>query len=410
MSGINKMPGFLRKKSFIVIAVVVLFGFIGIGLTRLTLSRNKVGRVGDHPTFIVRRGPLRISVVESGTIKAREQVIIKNEVEGKTSILYLIPEGIRVKKGELLVELDASNLMDEKIDQQIRVQNAEAAYVGARENLAVVENQAQSDVDKAELAYGFAQEDLKKYLEGDYPNELKEARSRITLAKEELTRATEKWEWSKKLSDEKYISQTELNADELTVKQKELDLELSQNNLGLLKNFTHKRMLAQLKSDVKQARMAFERTGRKAKADVVQAKANLEAKKAEFERQKDKLKKIEEQTEKTKIYALAPADWEYVMYLDADTEIIADISFLYDVLADGWEMVICKNPGRFHVCANMVRPDNPDECAKTFAVMGTKEATQLNGGVFAFRRCERVKAFFDAWHDEWQRWGKREWR
>jgi hypothetical protein len=112
--------------------------------------------------------------------------------------------------------------------------------------------------------------------------------------------------------------------------------------------------------------------------------------------------------QKTKIYSLTPKDWEFVLYLDADTEVIADISFLYYVLADGGEMVICKNPGRFHVCANMVRPDNHDECAKTFAVMGTKEATQLNGGVFGFRRCERVRLFFEAWHEEWQRWGKRD--
>jgi len=60
-----------------------------------------------------------------------------------------------------LVELDASGLMDQKIDQQIKVQNAEAAFISARENLAVVENQAQSDMDKAELSYSFAKEDLK---------------------------------------------------------------------------------------------------------------------------------------------------------------------------------------------------------------------------------------------------------
>ena len=302
----NKESGSPRKRYFLLIAGVVLIGLIGVSLMRLTLSKAKVGPLNGIPTFTVRKGALRISVVESGTIKAREQVIIKNEVEGKTSILYLIPEGTLVKNGNLLVELDASALMDEKIDQQIRVQNAEAAYVGARENLAVAKNQAQSDMDKAQLAYDFSKEDLKKYQEGDYPNALKEAESRITLAEEELTRAREKWEWSKKLFDEKYISQTELNADELTVKQKGLDLELAKNNLDLLRHYTHKRQSAQLESDVKQAKMALERTIRKAKADVVQAEANLAAKGAEFERQKDKLKKIEEQIKKTKIYA--PAD------------------------------------------------------------------------------------------------------
>jgi len=302
----SKPHSFLGTKSFRWLAGIALLGLIAIGLSRFTASKARVDSQGEHLTFSAKRGPLRISVIESGTIEAREQVIIKNEVEGKTSILFLITEGTRVKKGDLLVELDGSSLVDEKIDQQIRVQNAEAAYIGAREELAVVKNQAQSDVDKAQLGYDFSKEDLKKYLEGDFPNALKQAESQITLAKEELTRATEKWEWSKKLYDEKYLSQTELNADELTVKKKNLDLDLAHNNLELLKNFTHKRTLAQLESDVKQAEMALERTDRKAKADVVQAEANLGAKKAEFERQKDKLSKIEAQIEKTKIYA--PAD------------------------------------------------------------------------------------------------------
>ena len=306
MSERNKGQRLFTKKSIMVTAMAIVTGLIGFYLVRLTASKGNIGPINDHATFTVKRGPLRISVVESGTIKAREQVVIKNEVEGRTSILYLVAEGIRVKKGELLVELDASKLLDEKIDQQIRVQNTEAAFVGARENLEVVKNQAQADVDKAQLVYDFAKEDLEKYIEGEYPNQLKEAESKLTLAKEEATRAQEKAEWSRKLFREKYLSETELEADELTLKRKELDVELAKNNLDLLKNYTHKRSLAQLESDVNQAKMALDRTIRKAKADLVQAKANLEAKKAEFERQKDKLKKIEIQIEKTKIYA--PAD------------------------------------------------------------------------------------------------------
>jgi HlyD family secretion protein len=51
--------------------------------------------------------------------------------------------------------------------------------------------------------------------------------------------------------------------------------------------------------------MALERTRRKARADVVQAQAELKAREAEFKRQKDKLEKILTQLEKTKI--ISPA-------------------------------------------------------------------------------------------------------
>ncbi|MBW1997613.1 MAG: efflux RND transporter periplasmic adaptor subunit [Deltaproteobacteria bacterium] len=294
------------RKLYILTGLVVVAALAVNYLVELRSSKVKEGGEKEIATFVVRRGPLKISVTESGTIKAREQVVIKNEVEGKTTILYLIPEGTRVKKGDLLVELDASSLLDQKIDQQIRVQNAEAAFISARENLEVVKNQAEADVDKAKLAYKFAKEDLKKYVEGEYPNQLKEAEAKLTLAREELTRSQEKLEWSRRLFNEKYISETEFRTDELAVKKNTLNLELAKNDLELLKNYTHKRRLDQLKSDLKQARMALERTIRKAKADVAQAEANLKAKKAEFERQKDKLRKKERQIEKTKIYA--PAD------------------------------------------------------------------------------------------------------
>ena len=94
-----------------------------------------------------------------------------------------------------------------------------------------------------------------------------------------------------------------MDADELAVKKKALDLELEKNNLDLLKNYTYKRRVAQLESDVKQAKMALERTNRKANANVVQGKANLEAKEAEFKRQKTKLENIEDMIAKSKIYA-----------------------------------------------------------------------------------------------------------
>ena len=90
----------------------------------------------------------------------------------------------------MLIELDSSQLQDEKINEQIRVMNAGAAFIRARENLAVAKNQAESDIDKAELTLHFAREDLKKYIEGEYPKTLKEAESRITIAEEELRRAS----------------------------------------------------------------------------------------------------------------------------------------------------------------------------------------------------------------------------
>ena len=111
---------------------------------------------------------------------------------------------------------------------------------------------------------------------------------------------------------------------------------------------------------------------------------------------------------KLKMDELAPEEWRYVLYLDADTEVVGDLSFLFQVLQDGWELVICKDMAKYHTAARMQRPDNKDECDATWKLMGTREALQYNGGMMAFRRCDRTREFFGLWQREYQRWCKRD--
>jgi HlyD family secretion protein len=307
----NKMS---KKKIYIISLAVIIPATVF--LSGLLLKSNGDNKF-DGPVYQVKRGDLTISIVESGTIKARDQTIIKNEVEGRTSIVSIILEGTRVKKGDLLVELDVSTLEDQKIDQDIRVQNAEAAYIGAKENLAVIENQAKSDVDLAKLTLEFAQQDLEKYIRGEHPYELDKANADITLAEEELAKATDTFMWSQKLYDQNYISKTELQGDKLSKDKTQLDVEMAKKSKDLLTDYTYKRNLAKLQSDVNQAEMAMERTERKANADIIQAQAELKAKESEFERQKDKLAKVEDQIKKTKVYA--PADGLVIYATSAKT-------------------------------------------------------------------------------------------
>jgi hypothetical protein len=48
----------------------------------------------------VQRGPLRISVIERGNLKAADSVVLKSEIEGQSTILKLVAEGIHASKGD----------------------------------------------------------------------------------------------------------------------------------------------------------------------------------------------------------------------------------------------------------------------------------------------------------------------
>lgn len=256
-------------------------------------------------TFTVQRAPLSITLTESGTVKSRDQYVVKNEVEGRTSIIFVIDEGTLVEEGDLLIELDSSELEDRLVDQQIQVENTEADYVSAKENLAVVKIQTQSNVSKAKLDNQFAIEDKEKYIEGEWPKQLMEAETDVTLKDEELRRTTDEFNWSKRLYEEKYLSETEYRADELAMKRAQLQLALSQETIKLLRDFTHKRRIAELDSEIEQKALTLERVRRESSSDLVQAEARLRAREAELKRQQDRLRKIEDQITKTKIYAPA---------------------------------------------------------------------------------------------------------
>jgi HlyD family secretion protein len=290
-------------KSFWTVGAIVAVATIIVFFIWLKVVRGEEDPTSGFSTFVAKRGPLTISVLESGTINPQEQITLRNEVEGRTSIVRLVPDGNMVKKGDLLVELDASTLKDAIIDQDIQVQRAEAAHIGAVETLAVTENQAKSDIDVARLALKFARQDLQNYVDGLYPKDVNTLRAKIRLAEEELKRSEDVNDWSKRLFEEKYLSETEYLADKLAVQRRTIERDVANSDLDLLTNFTYHRQIEQLTSDVNQADMALERTERKASADVVQAKADLTAKELEFNRQKEKLVKIKDQLSKTTIYA-----------------------------------------------------------------------------------------------------------
>jgi len=226
-------------RPFRTLGIIVVVAAVVLAVVWFKVVRGAEDPMSEFATFVAKRGPLTISVLESGTISAKEQITLRNEVEGRTSIVSLVPDGSTVKAGDLLVELDASTLKDRIIDQDIAVQKAEAAYIGASEDLAVIENQAKSDIDVATLTLRFAQQDLQQYVDGFFPKDVNELGARIRLSEEDLKRAEDVNDWSKRLYEEKYLSETEYLADKLSVQRRKLERDVARSNLDLLENYTY---------------------------------------------------------------------------------------------------------------------------------------------------------------------------
>ena len=239
-------------------------------------------------TEAVKRGPLEISLTERGNLESAANVTLSSKVEGTTAIISIVPEGSRVVKGQVLLELDSSKLRTDATQEQILLEQAEAAEKQASENLAIQKTQNESDIAAAELQLDLARLDLKKYELGEYVQETNTVAGEITLAQEELTRSQEKYDFTRRLSKKGYATQSELEADRIAVKTAEIKLEVAREKMRVLKEFTFEREMAEKKSNATEFERELVRVRRKAVAALVQSEADLSSRKltAEVERTK----------------------------------------------------------------------------------------------------------------------------
>jgi len=154
-----------RLRLVLKLAVVAVLAFGAWGFFKK--AETVTGLSGT--TFTVARGTLKIDVTEGGSIDALESQEIKSEVQGETKILSIVEEGYSVTpedvaNGKVLVELDATELLEKQISDELEYQNSLAAYTEAREAYEIQINQNHSDITAAELEVKFALMDLEKYL------------------------------------------------------------------------------------------------------------------------------------------------------------------------------------------------------------------------------------------------------
>ncbi len=254
--------------TIVVISVVLATSYGGYlwWNTRKDISTN-----GDVVLYTVARDDFLLSVTERGEVESAGVTEIRSEVKTKNSpglaILRVVPEGTAVEAGDFLVELDSSALVEEKITQQITVNTVEALVIEARN------------------IYETAVITKREYIEGTYVQERQTIESEVFVAEENLNRAKEYHEYSKKLASKGYVNKLQLKADKFSVEKSVKELDAARTKLKVLDKFTKEKMVKQCESDVKIS------------------KAKWKAQKSSLELEITKLREIEDQISKSTITA-----------------------------------------------------------------------------------------------------------
>src|SRR5215213_9837419 len=89
-------------------ALVPAVALIAVPLSWVALRRGPATAMPDGKFHSVTPVTLDVTVLKDGELQAVENIDVQCMVEGRTTIVHIVKEGTRVKKGDLLVELDSS--------------------------------------------------------------------------------------------------------------------------------------------------------------------------------------------------------------------------------------------------------------------------------------------------------------
>lgn len=288
------------------VTTLAVLALVGTGAFALL---NKVGRGTAGPSiqlFDVVRRSFPVILQEKGELKAARTADARCELEGKSTIIFLVPEGSPAKKGDLLVEL-ASDEIDEKIrEAEIKVATTKAAYEAAQKELQITRDKGASDVRKGELAVWVAENTLEKYKNGDAVQLLKTDELALAKAEYVLLQAKEKLADSEELYKKGFITLLELKSDRFSEYQAGQEKTKADLALTVTKTYTIPIATQEKESEVREAKKELERTKSSAQAAEDKGSADVDAKQRDFRLNEDKLKKLVEQKVKAKVYA--PAD------------------------------------------------------------------------------------------------------
>ena len=281
-----------------------LAGLAGIAALLLWMLISAGGvKEGNTSTFEVIRGNFLVSVTAGGTLEAVNQEVIRNEVDGTSRVIYIIPEGEVVKSGDLLVELDSAEAVEQVNKQKLSFESAVQTFEAAKANLEIEQSQVQSLIDTAILNTNFAYIDYRKFIEGDRLQQLRNAEILIQQAEESLKLNQNQLYWSQRLFDQGFEAKTNLERDQMAVTNGLLSLEQAKTEFKMLELYdlpkleeTYVSALIEASNELTRVILQGTNTLNKAIADLTTQSNTLRL-------NEERLQREEEQLEKSKIFA-----------------------------------------------------------------------------------------------------------
>ncbi len=289
----------------------VIIGILVIMFTFISALALNVGSGGESvdiresELFEVKQGDFEIRVPTSGELEAQEQISIRNQVEDAV-IVSLVDEGSIVQTGDILFKLNDENLLESIRNAEINVTSAKNDLQNSETTLSISEKKRDSEIATKQLAVNLAELALRSWKEGDVIAKRQELELAVQTAQKDFDRLEKKFESSKTLYEQKFLSKDELDQDEIALLRADAALKKAKLSQNVYEQYTYEKERQQKESDLSQAQGELERATERLVSELSQATENVAAKRNYLIKREEQLANKQDQLDKCVARAPAP--------------------------------------------------------------------------------------------------------
>lgn len=261
------------------IAAAVLIA-LGCGGAYMAWGPTPSATVATSPAQLYTVVPmdLEIKLSKNGEIHAVNNIDVLCQVEGSSTITSIVKEGATVKKGDVLLTLDSTDIRQKMEDTALQLQKAQADLANAREMMEIQKSTNAANLEGAEVTLSLAKLDLKQYLEGTYPQQLANARTDVEMARITLNNRLEDLEQARKLYAKNFVTAADIKKAELDVTTARNSLQKAETALKVLTEYSHEIDLTSRRNSVIQAEQRLNRVKRENTSQITWRTADLTSK------------------------------------------------------------------------------------------------------------------------------------
>lgn len=290
-----------RNHKFIVFILIPLTAFV------LLWIMDRRSEVSSVLSAKVAKKSFSVSVETVGELDAARSTVLFSQIRGdRGKIVYIISDGTRVKKNDVLVRLDPTSFEEEVNRLTAKVREWEAVVSANKEMLELEKVQSDQEIKTAEFDLRAAELDLVKLEKGEGPLELYRLEGVAQEAKKDWKEKEGYYVDLQALEKRGYANATEITQAESKVSEAKKKYELAKRQHESYRDFVLPSLIEKAHAQVERAKMNLEQLKKGSGFKIGKAMAGLRQAQQSLESTTSTLKIAQAELERTVIRAPIP--------------------------------------------------------------------------------------------------------